>query len=163
MKLYEIPDEFRAIGEAIAEAEGEITPEIAARMEAAEGTLHEKVDAICYLIREDVADSEAASAEISRLRQFKTAADNRRSRLRDYLLRSLSELGLDGVKTATNRISRQRAGSPSISWSMSLALAPSEFKVVTVGIDLAAAHIAYREGRLPDGFVVKHKDTLVIR
>jgi hypothetical protein len=46
---------------------------------------------------------------------------------------------------------------------MSPALAPPEFKFVTFGIDLAAAHVAYREGRLPEGFTVEYKDTLVIR
>jgi hypothetical protein len=163
MKLYEIPDEFRAIGEMITEAEGEITPEIAARMEAAEGTLHEKVDALCYLIREAVADSDSAGREMSRLRQFKAAADNRENRLREYLLRSLGELGLDGVKTATNRVSRRRAGQPSIRWGQAIELLPCQFRRTTFSVDLVVAHEAYLEDRLPEGFVVDYKDCLVIR
>lgn len=104
MKLYEIPKAYEEVADLLTENGGELTPEIEERLAALDGTLEEKVDAICRIIVEKRAFARARHA--FGMEQVGQAAvlDRGAARLEDYLLGNLVTLGRDFVETRTAQV-----------------------------------------------------------
>jgi hypothetical protein len=92
MKLYEIPA-LRRIEEQIADAEGEITPDIDAQLSALEGELERKLEWIALMAREAQAEGDVYGAEIVRLAARKKAAENRAASLKAYAMEVMQQTG----------------------------------------------------------------------
>ena len=104
MKLYEIVSEYRELQEAI--HEGLIPDEaIDDMLEAVQVPFEEKVDSIATWVKELDAESNAIEAEIKNLTERKRAKTNLQNRLKEAILRAMSETGHDKVETPRNRVS----------------------------------------------------------
>lgn len=162
MKLYELPEQYRAWEQAVVDAGDEVTEELAVAFDRLEATLQEKADAIGWMVRQAEAD-EQAFRELSRDFAAKArAAAGRSASLKAYLMRVLRAMGLDGVKGRVFTVSIARAGSPAIRWA-SAGEIPDGFARVETRLDGEAAQQAYRLGVLPEGFEVTHSESLRIR
>ena len=152
LRLYDLPGEFAAIEREIDESDGELSPDLEARIDALELTLEAKADAIAGLIRSADAESEAVDLEVQRLTARRNAARNRATRLKQYLHDTLDRLGRDRVEGRRFKVRLQRNGSPSIRWTRLPDDLPPEFRRVTIEPDGKAALAAYKAGELPEGF-----------
>ena len=94
LRLYELPDAIREIEAEIIEAEGEITDDIADRLDHLEGEFERKAEYLALLSREARAEAKAVKEEEDRLKARRTAAENREKRIKDYLLFSMQKLGV---------------------------------------------------------------------
>src|SRR3990167_9709297 len=67
LKLYELADVYEGIAEALIENGGELTPDLAAQLDAIEGAFEAKVERVALSVRNLVATADAADAEAARL------------------------------------------------------------------------------------------------
>lgn len=162
MKMYEIPENYRAWERAVVEAGDEVTEELAAAFDFLQATLVDKADAIGWLVREAEADEEAFRATARAFQAKAQAAANRAASLKAYMTRVLRAMGLDGVKSRHYTFSIARAGRPTIRWDHGREI-PAGFAKVETRLDGEAAQQAYRSGTLPAGFEVSFTESLRIR
>jgi hypothetical protein len=163
MKLYELPTLARMIDELIEDADGEITPDIAAMLDEMEGTLASKVDGIGALIREHTFRAAAFAEEMARLKERKATQERAAERLKAYLQGVMQKLGVDRVVGGRYSATLQRAGRPAIAWAGDPDRIPAGFRRETVAPDLAAAQDAYAAGVLPEGFTATFTTSLRLR
>lgn len=156
MHLYEIADEWRSIDQAIDAMDGELTPEIEARMDELAAALPETVDAVAKLIRERDAEAATYQTEAQRFTAKAKACQATVERLKSYLHHHLNALGLDKVKGTLFKVSIVKNSRPSIKWTGRPEAIPDAFRRVSVDLDGAAAYAAWKAGTLPDGFDVDH-------
>lgn len=155
LRLYEIPAEFRAIDEAIDDLDGEITPEIEARLDAlVTGELALHVDSIVALVRENETAAHAYHAEAQRLADLSRGRLRAAERLKEYLRANLEACGLDGAKGRLFRVRVQKNGRPSIRWEGRPETIPEPYRRVSIDLDGTAAYEAWKAGTLPAGFDV---------
>lgn len=95
--LYEISDALRSVLDELAEADGELAGDLEARLDAAEGDMARKVDAVLAFAAERKAESAACSVEAKRLAERGRAADAHADRLREYVLRCMQSAGVERV------------------------------------------------------------------
>jgi hypothetical protein len=156
LKLYELPDAIREVEAAIIEAEGEITDEIADRLDHLEGEFERKAEYIALLSREAKAEAKAVKQEEDRLAARRRAAENRERRLKDYLLFSMRKLGVERVEGDRAKVRVQANTRPSIEWVGDEDAIPEPFKRIRVDLDGRAAYDAWKAGaELPEGFRVE--------
>ena len=163
MKLYEISADYREVMEAIEAADGELTPELEARLDAVNVALGDKVDVIGAVVRNKMSEWLAYSEEARRLQAKAKAALNTANNLKDYFARNL--LVAVGMEKASGRLFSARvaeASVPQIRWESSDPI-PVGFQRVTVELDGKAAQEAYKHGVLPDGFTATRKTYLDLR
>lgn len=98
--LYEISADLRGLLDELAEAEGELTPDLEARLNAAEGDMARKVDAVLAFAAERSAESLMAGTEAKRLTARAKSADAHAERLRAYVLSCMGEAGVQRVDGA---------------------------------------------------------------
>ena len=156
LRLYELPDAIREIESEIIEAEGEITDEIADRLDHLEGEFERKAEYLALLSREARAEAAAVKQEEDRLKARRTAAENRERRLKDYLLFAMRKLGVERVEGDRAKVRVQANTRPSITWVGEEDAIPDPFKRVRVDLDGRAAYEAWKAGgELPEGFRVE--------
>ena len=97
--LYALTDDLLALYERIEEADGEVSPELAAMLDEASGSFEAKVSNCLARIREWEADARNADDEIKRLHAMKVARGNRAARLRAYVLECMRAAGKTRVDT----------------------------------------------------------------
>lgn len=156
LKLWEITDEIQEIGELIAEAGGELSPEMEARLDAMEGALETKVENIALFVKESEANAAAALIEANRLsgiaKRFTTKAEG----LKSYLLFALRRSGRSSVKTLRVTVREQKNSRPAIRCALAPEMVPEKFRRVSTTVDLALAYEEWKRGNeLPNGFVVE--------
>lgn len=101
LHLYEITDRLGEIATLMIENGGELTPELEAELDQAEGALKAKAENIIGLIRDLEGSAATAAEEIERIGRIKKARLNTVKGLRAYLLRNL--LAVDVRKLQTDR------------------------------------------------------------
>jgi len=99
MKLYEIPQAWQQLQDALTESSGELTPEIEALWAHLEDDGAAKVESAACVLRHMKAESEFLADEIGRLQARKSATENAQERLRTLVLPAVVALG-GKVKTA---------------------------------------------------------------
>lgn len=97
MKLYELANLRDVLDEALAETEGELTPEIEAQMAALDMASDEKIERVALYIREQLSEATAIEDESKRLRQRADAKANAARSLKLYLAREMERLGKEKV------------------------------------------------------------------
>lgn len=97
MRLYEISETMRALLDELTEAEGVLEGDIEERLNAAESSLAEKVDAVLAYAAERHAESVSCSHEAKRLAERARAAEAHSDRLREYVTRCMVAAGVDRV------------------------------------------------------------------
>jgi hypothetical protein len=156
-KLWEIGDELELIGALIAEAGGEVTPDVEERLEKLEGAFGQKVERIALYIASSNAYAEAAKREEDRLAFIRKSHERTADGLKRYLLATMRRTGYPKVETPRVRVRVQKNGQPSISWPGSLESLPEQYRRVTVAPDLARVREDLSAGaEPPDGFVIDY-------
>lgn len=108
MKLFEIKDTYLAFQNAI--DQGEIPVEaIADTLESIEGEFEEKADNIACIIKDMSAEAQAIKAEESNLYERRKAKERQVEGLREYLSKTMMEMGKSKVETPRNVISFRRS------------------------------------------------------
>lgn len=110
MKLYELTNEMADIRSLIEQAEQEeqdsgLLAALAGELDRVSVSFSEKVDGCAVIIREQNAELDAISAEISRLQARKKAVKTRVDWLREYVSNCITASGEKGVKTARFSVS----------------------------------------------------------
>lgn len=156
LTLYDIPARYRELEEQIIEADGELTPEVEAELDSLQDAFERKAEYIALLSREARAEAKAVKEEEDRLKARRTAAENRESRLKDYLQACLTRAGVDRVEGDRIKARIQDNSRPSIRWMGEEDAIPEPFKRVRVDLDGSAAYETWKDGEpLPEGFVVE--------
>ena len=164
LRLYELPEAIRQIEAQIIDADGELTPELEAELDALEGAFHHKAEFIALLAREAKAEGEAWKAEEARIRGHRIAAENREARLKGYLHTCMERLGVKRVDGQRAKVALQQSSRPSITWTGSTDAIPEDFLRVTLSVDGAKAYEEWKAGaELPTGFLVSHSTHVRIR
>jgi hypothetical protein len=150
LKLYELPEAFRQIDATIEELDGELPPDIEAKLD-----LEIKSDAVCVVVKEAEAERDYYAAELERLTVRKRVAENRAQRLKSYLYCTLIALGRPFVQGSRYKARIQNnGGNPVIEWPGRVDELPIEFQKVVVSLDHEKVLAAHKAGTLPEGFSV---------
>lgn len=158
LRLYDIPERYRDIEDAIIEADGDITPEQEAALDHLSDEFERKAEYLALLSREAKAEAEAVAIEEKRLNKRRTAAKNRERRLKSYLHACLEKAGRDRVEGDRIKVRIQANTRPTIRWPFAPEEAPERFRRVTVDVDGTETYRAWKAGELPEGqggFVVE--------
>lgn len=158
--LYAIVAEIQAA--TMANEDGELPPELEARLDGLEMDLQTKVRNIVALYREWDTEGEAAKSEAARLAAIAKSRAGNADRLRAYLVHCLDAAGIATVKTDIGNVSVRSASRPSIRWEGAGPL-PDEFVRTKVELDGAKAFDAYKAGTLPEGFVAERTRFVSVR
>lgn len=154
LKLWEITEELDAIGEALIEGGGELTPELEARLDALEGEFERKVERIALYVQECNANAAAVKLEADRLTARARAFERKADGLKNYLLFTMKRADWDKLTTPLVSVGVQKNSRPSIRWPGDPATAPEAFRRTIVQVDGQAAYEAYRAGDPLEGFQV---------
>lgn len=163
LRLYEIPEAYRALDAAIDDG-GELTPEIEAAFDALATDLVKHVDSLGCLIKEWNAEEDAFREEARRMTTRAAALAKKQERIRDRVLAALVAAKVDKVKGARFTARRATASKPTITWSDPDAPIPRAFlKAQPAELDGRLAQEAHKAGTLPAGFAVVFKEYPEIR
>lgn len=162
LRLYEIAAEWRLIDQAIEEMDGEVPPEILARMDELSALVPETVDAVAKLVREREAEAGAYHAESQHFAAKAKACQAAADRLKAYLRHHIEACGLDRVKGALFRVALVKNGRPSIRWPGRPEGIPLTYRRISIDLDGPAAYADWKNGTLPEGFEVEHGSHLRI-
>jgi VIT1/CCC1 family predicted Fe2+/Mn2+ transporter len=153
-KLWELGDALEAIIGEILEAEGEVTPELEARLDALQGTFDSKAESVALAARVEKANAERARVEADRLAGMVRRHERAEASLKAYLQRQLERVGRTHIKTDRIAIRLQANSRPSIRWPFDVRLAPEGFTRTVTEIDGNACYEAWKAKDLPEGFEV---------
>lgn len=166
MRLWEIKDELQEIGALIVEGGGELTDELAARLDAMEGTFEEKVVNTALYVRQCELNAADAKAEKDRLAAIQKAYERQVAWYKDYLVYCMNGAGIKKVETPRARVRVQQSGTPSIDYQGEIDALPESFVRVVPesrSVDKKAMTQALRDGEeLPEGVVVRYSESAVI-
>ena len=153
LRLYELSAQWRALQDAIEESGGEITELVEHRLGQIDASITNKVQGICWLIKQWEAEAEIARAEADRIRGLALERDKRADGLRGYLLRELQAMGRQKVETPTAIATVCKNTRPSIRCEGDV---PEGFAKVAVSFDGTKAYEAWKRGeQLPANVVVE--------
>ena len=109
MTLYELKNEYKAL--LLMAEDPEVDPEtIADTMEAIEGEIEVKAENYVVIIKELTSEAEKFKAEIDRLTKRKDSLESRVAQLKERLLESMKETGMDKFQTEHFKLSVARNG-----------------------------------------------------
>lgn len=155
--LYEIAGDLGEIGDALLENGGELTDDIAARLDALDDAFEQKVERVALYRQSLRRGAEAAKAEADRLAQLATVRANAAKRLDDYVLRCFDQADRTKIETDRVRVRVQKNGRPAIKWTGDPTDPPAGFMRVVISFDSTLAREALAAGEsLPDGVIVEH-------
>jgi hypothetical protein len=128
LSLYELPEAYEAIFQALAETEGEITPEIQERLDLIQDSLETKAERIGTMVQRLTRQGEAAKAEADRLLRLSCQRKDTVDSLKGYLLRTFRALGVNKLDTNLFRFRVQANSQPAVSWRLDPEAIPAEFR-----------------------------------
>lgn len=157
--LWVIADELAAVGEKIADNQGELTPELETELDALEEDFSQKVERIALYIRESELDAEKAKHEAERLTKIRKHHESKVRGLKSYLLVVMERHGRDKVDTYKARVSRVANSRPTVRWTGDdYADIPDEFRKdrLIQTLDTDAVLEALNDGEpVPDNVTVE--------
>jgi hypothetical protein len=159
--LYELTDEIQSIQNAY--ESGDIPEEaFADTLEGVQMEFDAKVENICKLRANLLADSAAYKAEKERLATRETAAKNEATRLQNYLLNALQTTGQKKIKVGT--FTASIAKSPAALVILDESLIPKNYRIPQPDkIDNAAIKGIIKSGQSVPGAELKQGEYLKIR
>ena len=153
--LWAITDELQEVGALIGDNDGELTPELEARLDALEGELTEKVERIALYIRESELEAEKAKAEKDRLYWIEKHHASKAESLKKYLMACMTSAGEYSVETHRARVRVQKNSKVSVRWTRGVHELPEGYRRTTIKPDLTAVHEDLDAGATPpEGFEV---------
>lgn len=164
MKLYEITAELEDVAGELIENGGELTPELEARLDAAEGALHAKVERCALVVQQLQAHAEMARTESRRLADLASTRARAADRLKEYVQSQLEIAGVRKVEGDLATVWVQKNGRPSINWTRDVDELPDAYRRIRIEPDTNAAYDNWKAGaQLPDGFTVEQGHHLRIK
>lgn len=127
-KLYELTTELAIINDTLIDAQGELTPDLEARLDAVNLALEVKADGIRKWKTMIDADEAAIDGEIKRLQKMKTTTVNIGERLKAYVKKNMEAVGLKSIKTLSGTFTI--ANNPPSLECVVPELTPEEFKAI---------------------------------
>lgn len=163
VRLYEIVTALNAIEDLLEQNGGELSPDIEAALDALEGGFEAKVDNICTLRQNLLADAQMVQAEVDRLKARAESSRRKAASLLAYLHTQFTRAGRDKLKTP--RFSTWVQANPvTVRWTRELTDLPEGFARITIEPNKEKAREVLRTGgTLPDGFEVVQGTHLRIR
>lgn len=158
MKLYELANEYAAIELALADSDGEITPEIQTMLDSVESELPAKVDGICSVFRHMMTRAAAAKEEAERILRLYQVRERAANRLKEYLKSNLERMGMTNIETDRFKVRIQKNSAPSVKVADGLLPEdlPAEYVRFKPEVNNSAIAMAWKAGKtLPDGVEVK--------
>lgn len=173
MKLYEAAEALHITDEWLEELGGELTPEVEALLNAAEGDFAEKAERVALKIKALESEAKAIKEEETRLTARRKARETGAASLKAYLQRNLEAAGKDKVNGLLVTVALQlnppalqvpahvdlaelyEAGAPGIT------LVPESYTLDKRAV-LDAVKVS-GEGVLPNGWAVTRSQSLRIR
>lgn len=110
LSLHHTTEELTRLYEIISEAEGELTPEIEAQLNALQWNRKIKAEAIVRVMRERSRVAEAQKAEATEIAAMAKRNQAQADSLKSYLLREMQNLGEQKITGDTFTICRQKSG-----------------------------------------------------
>jgi hypothetical protein len=162
LKLWEISDGLRSIDDRLEETGGELTPELAADLDALELALESKAEGIAAIVSERRALAESVRAQARRLSDRAAAIERGADRLHAYLLQAMQAAARREIKTPafTLRLAKNPA---SYQWLGETEDIPEEFRRVVVSFDASKAKAAHKAGEpLPELVAINQGEHLRI-
>ena len=164
LKLYEIIGELQSIEEALIDADGELTPELEAQLNAVEGDFHEKAENIAKFITVLMRRADMVEAEMMRLSALKQSRRNAAAGLKVYLLKWMQAISRPTIETPLFKIWIQKNSRPSIKYDGDVHALPIKLQKVTTTFDSQAAYEMWKaEEVLPAEIQVDRGHHLRIR
>ena len=160
--LYELPAEYEAINAEIEESNGELSPELEARLNALQSDMSSTVEAIASLITRHKHSADVYKAEMARLGTHHKTHENAAKRLKDYLQHHMQIMKIDKIKTRLFSVWRQANSAPSIEWTGDGA-PPRKYMVERLEPNGTLLQQLNRDGELPDGFKANYGEHLRIK
>src|SRR3990167_7539523 len=154
LRLYEVADAYERIAEALTENGGELTPDLAAQLDAIEGAFEAKVERVALYVRNLLVTADAADAEAARLAALVHSRRQGAEGLKGYLMAQLDRLEQPKVETPLVVVRIQQNSRPAIQWPDTLPI-PEGYQRVTVSLDGQKAYSDWKAGVLPAGFQVE--------
>ncbi len=179
LKLYDAVDALHTVSAWIEEhadeitaAGGELSPELSALLDQAEGDFREKVERVALKVRELLATGDAIKAEEVRLSQRRKSYEHAAASLKQYLQHGLESAQTDSVKGTLVAVALQK-NPPAVKGLLDettlavMAQDGSPFVTIipeTYALDKKAIVAASKAGQpLPDGISVEQGVSLRIR
>ena len=163
MKLYEMTAEWESIIQTIQDAEGEVAPELLARIEAIGGAFDEKADACAAAVRTLEATEEAAKKEQDRLAAYRKTLTSHADWLRAYLLDQMVRFGRVRIEGPRFRLSVANCP-PSVDVQDEAAVPRTWFITQPAKLDKAGVLVALKGGQAVAGCaLVTDRTTLRIK
>lgn len=160
--LYRIDQDLMALLEAIAEQEGEITPEQEQALSIGQFELETKAVDYGAAILQLKAWEKMAADEEKRIKALKTAYKNTHEMLSKNLLAAMEKYDLHEVKSATMKVSLRKSVQTIID---DLDQVPKQYKTVKVETtpDKTAIKKAIQKGEIIEGAHLEEKNNLQIK
>jgi hypothetical protein len=98
MKLYDLTDEYLAIMRELDAADGEVTDDLEARLDAFEGDFAQKVESLCAMVRTLEGEASMLREEEKRLAARRQSREGSASRIKAYLQTCMDRMGQRKVK-----------------------------------------------------------------
>lgn len=108
MKLYELTGEYIQLMQMLEDASAEDEAEIAAAMEAVAGDIEDKADAYARMMKNLQGDIDTLDQEEKRLKNRRTALENRVDRLKTAIQNAMELTGAKKLKTSIGNWSIQK-------------------------------------------------------
>jgi len=103
--LYELSHEFRAVTDAIEDADGEIGDDIAPRLDAISLAFPAKMDAVAKWHAELRARAVGLAAEAKRIADLAAAASRRADSVKEYMRQAMEAAGVKKLETTAHVLS----------------------------------------------------------
>ncbi len=165
--LYEIASDIQQIMLSLEDAEGELTPEMAEKLDQLQMAFEEKVENVLRYRVGQVAAAEGIDREIQRLTALRNGYNRRADSLKAYVFRSMQALNIPRVVCRLFTVWIQKNGRPCIELAAAadgLPDIPEPYRRVTVTFDSQKAYEDWKAGTpLPkcitviDGFHLRVK------
>ena len=157
MKLWEIGDEIDRITLDILEAEGEVTDEIAEKLDRMEGLRSEKMERVALMRQTLKRSEEVLTAEIKRMTALR---NQRRAAWRGldwYLQREMSRAGMPVLEGDLIKVRVQKNSRPSVTWLLDPYAIPDDFRREVPPAYDADVVLEFwkKHGEAPEGFAVE--------
>jgi hypothetical protein len=147
LKLWQIGEDIERIYLAILDNDGELTPEMEAALDRAQGTFLQKAEAVAFKIEELELSADGAKAAAQRQQRHANTFARAADRLKDYLRGCMERTGQERIRTNRKHIWVQRNGQESVRWTGDTFDAiPERFRRATYALDTGAVREAMKAG-----------------
>ena len=161
--LYDLAGSLSLIDQYLEEADGVLTPEIEAALESLQGAFTTKVDYVCLLRQNALAEADMCADESKRLKKRADSANRKAESLRQFLHGAFIKAGETKIRTARWTVYIQSSPA-SIRWTRRVDELPPDYRRIKIEPNIERAHLDMKAGQdLPDGFVIEHSTHLRIK